>query len=119
MAYTLQDFKAEFFKALAHPVRIKILEVLRDGEKSVTEIQALLKLDQSAVSQQLSILRSKNLLYSRKIGTTVLYWVRDPLLFNLLDIGRAIFNNQLIGNQELLLQLDNEKLDLPTENGLG
>lgn len=55
----LQQFKAEFFKALAHPVRIRILEVLRGGEKSVTELQQALNLDQSAVSQQLSILRAK------------------------------------------------------------
>jgi DNA-binding transcriptional ArsR family regulator len=116
MPYTLQNFKAEFFKALAHPVRIRILEVLRDSEKSVTEIQSLLELDQSTVSQQLSILRSKSLLQSRKSGTSVFYSVRDPMLFDLLDIARSIFNNQLIDTQELLFLLDNEKPGPPTES---
>jgi DNA-binding transcriptional ArsR family regulator len=116
MPYTLQNFKAEFFKALAHPVRIRILEVLRDSEKSVNEIQSLLELDQSTVSQQLSILRSKSLLQSRKSGTSVFYSVRDPMLFDLLDIARSIFNNQLIDTQELLFLLDNEKPGPPTES---
>ncbi len=116
MPYSLQNFKAEFFKALAHPVRIRILEVLRDSEKSVTEIQGLLELDQSTVSQQLSILRSKSLLQSRKSGTSVFYSVRDPMLFDLLDIARSIFNNQLVDTQELLFLLDNEKPDQTVES---
>lgn len=110
----LQFFKAEFFKALAHPVRIRILEVLRDAEKSVTEIQGLLTLDQSTVSQQLSILRAKNLLQTRKVGTSVIYSVRDPMIYDLLDVARAIFNNHLIDTQELLAQLDKEG---PSPNG--
>ena len=108
MPYTLQNFKAEFFKALAHPVRIRILEILRNGEMSVTEIQNNLELDQSTISQQLSILRAKNLLQSRKSGTSIFYSARDPMIYDLLDIARTIFNNQLIGTQKLLSQLDNE-----------
>ena len=73
----LQTFKAEFFKALAHPVRIRILEVLRGSERSVQELQAALELDQSTVSQQLAILRAKQVVTARKEGTTVRYTVRD------------------------------------------
>ena len=117
----LQFFKAEFFKALAHPVRIRILEVLRDSEKSVTEIQGLLSLDQSTISQQLSILRAKNLLQTRKVGTSVIYSVRDPMIYDLLDVARTIFNNHLIDTQELLSQLDKEtpgaSSDKPSEDG--
>jgi DNA-binding transcriptional ArsR family regulator len=101
----LQQFKAEFFKALAHPVRIRILEVLRSGEKSVTELQQALNLDQSAVSQQLSILRAKGVLQTRKVGTSVVYQVREPLIFDLLDIAHTIFNNHLLQLQDLLGQL--------------
>ena len=108
MSNTLQVFKAEFFKALAHPVRIKILESLREGEKSVSELQTMLSLDQSAVSQQLSILRAKNLITTRKSGTSVYYSVHDLLLFELLDVARAIFNNHLIDTKDLLGQLENE-----------
>ncbi len=101
----LQQFKAEFFKALAHPVRIRILEVLRGGEKSVTELQQALNLDQSAVSQQLSILRAKGVLQTRKEGTSVLYQVSEPLIFDLLDIAYTIFNNHLLQLQDLLGQM--------------
>jgi ArsR family transcriptional regulator len=88
-------FKAEFFKALAHPARLVILEQLREGEKSVNELQAVLGLDQSNVSQQLAILRNRNIVEARKEGTTAFYRVRDPLLFELLDVGRKIFNNTM------------------------
>jgi DNA-binding transcriptional ArsR family regulator len=108
MNQMVHRFKAEFFKALAHPARLVILEQLREGEKSVNELQAALGLDQSNVSQQLAILRNRNIVEARKEGTTVFYSVCDPLLFELLDIGRAIFNNQLISSQELLHQLSRE-----------
>jgi DNA-binding transcriptional ArsR family regulator len=106
MPGTIHNFRAEFFKALGHPVRIKILEALRDGEKSVTQLQAHLGLDQSSVSQQLGVLRAKSLISARKEGTTVFYSVLDPLLFDLLDVANAIFNNHLVDTQQLLSQLN-------------
>ena len=66
---SLQAFKAEFFRALAHPVRIRILEVLGSGERSVQELQQLLGLEQPVVSQQLAVLRGKNIVRARKVGT--------------------------------------------------
>ena len=56
---TLQAFKADFFRALAHPIRIRILETLGFGERSVQELQGALDLDQPVVSQQLAVLRAK------------------------------------------------------------
>ena len=105
---TLQAFKAEFFKALAHPVRIHLLEILRKQEKSVQELQAELSLDQSTVSQQLAVLRAKNVVRARKEGTTVRYAVVDPLVGDLLDVARRIFNNHLTGTQTLLRALQRE-----------
>jgi ArsR family transcriptional regulator len=105
MNQALHRFKAEFFRALGHPARLVILEQLRGGEKSVNELQAVLGLDQSSVSQQLAVLRNKNIVESRKEGTTVYYTVRDPMIFQLLDIARAIFNNHLIDTQAMLQQL--------------
>ncbi len=105
MNQALHRFKAEFFRALGHPARLVILEQLRTGEKSVNELQAVLGLDQSSVSQQLAVLRNKNIVESRKEGTTVYYQVRDPMIFELLDIARAIFNNHLIDTQAMLQQL--------------
>jgi DNA-binding transcriptional ArsR family regulator len=104
----LQRFKAEFFRALSHPIRIRILETLAAGAHSVQQLQAALRVDQPIVSQQLSILRAKNIVVARKTGTTVIYSVRDPLLADLLHVARRIFNNQLIGSQSLLRELQRE-----------
>ncbi len=104
----LQSFKADFFKALAHPIRIRILELLRSRDRSVQELQALLDLDQSTVSQQLAVLRAKNIVTARKEGTTVRYAIRDALVADLLDVARRIFNNQLTGTQTMLRQLRRE-----------
>ena len=107
-ASDLQRFKADFFKALAHPIRIWLLDVLRVRERSVQELQAALGLDQSTVSQQLAILRAKHVVVARKEGTTVRYAVRDPLVGNLLDVARRIFNNQLAGTRTMLRELQRE-----------
>jgi DNA-binding transcriptional ArsR family regulator len=105
----LQAFKAEFFRALAHPVRIRILEILSAGDRSVQELQDALQLDQPLVSQQLAVLRGKNIVVARKLGTTVKYSVRDPLVGDLLKTARVIFENQLTGTQTMLRELRKEK----------
>jgi DNA-binding transcriptional ArsR family regulator len=104
----LQVFKAGFFRALAHPVRIRILELLVNGERSVQELQEALGLEQPVVSQQLAVLRSNNIVSGRKEGVSVRYAVRDPLIGALLDTARQIFNNQLGGTRDLLRQLKRE-----------
>lgn len=108
MNQVVHQFKAEFFKTLAHPARLAILDHLRAGEKSVNELQVLLDTDQSTVSQQLARLRSGNLVDTRKDGTSVYYSVRDPMIFQLMDVAREIFNRQLISHQALLQQLNGE-----------
>lgn len=105
----LPTFKADFFRALAHPVRIRILEVLVHGERTVGQIQQELGLEQSLVSQQLANLRAKNIVAPRKHGTTVHYTLRDPLLGELLNLARRIFNNHLVGTQGLLRELQRER----------
>src|SRR5262245_9872945 len=104
----LQIFKAAFFKALAHPTRIRILEVLVGGERSVQELQDRLELGQSVVSQQLAVLRAGGILNSRKEGASVRYAVRDPLVADLLAVARRIFSNQLVSSQGLLRELRDE-----------
>jgi DNA-binding transcriptional ArsR family regulator len=105
---TLQEFKADFFRALAHPIRIRILETLSSGEQSVHELQQQLDLDQPVVSQQLAILRAKNIVSPRKLGTTVKYALSDPLVAKLLLIAREIFNNHLVDTQSMLKELRRE-----------
>lgn len=104
----LQAFKAEFFKALAHPVRIRILEILVHGSRSVHELQEALGLDQPLVSQQLAVLRARNVVEARKEGTSVQYAVRDATLRELLDVARRIFDRHLIGTQSMLRELRRE-----------
>jgi ArsR family transcriptional regulator len=104
----LPAFKAEFFRALGHPVRIRILEVLVNGERSVQELQEALGLGQPVVSQHLASLRAKNIVKARKDGTAVRYTVRDACLRDLLAISRRIFDNQLIDTQTMLRALRRE-----------
>jgi ArsR family transcriptional regulator len=105
MGGQLQIFKTEFFRALAHPIRIGILEILSDGDRSVQELQDELKVDQPLVSQQLAVLRGKNIVASRKLGTTVKYAIRDPLVGDLLKTARLIFENHLKDTQTMLREL--------------
>ena len=104
----LQTFKAEFFKALGHPVRIRLLEVLIGGERSVQELQEALDLEQPIVSQHLAMLRAKNIVKARKEGTTVWYSVRVPLIGELLSLARRVFDSQLIHSQTMLRELRRE-----------
>jgi ArsR family transcriptional regulator len=107
--YELQGLKAEFFKALGHPTRVRILEILRHGARSVNDLGASLDLDQSSVSQHLAVLRAKNVVQARKEGTTVRYTVRDAAVGDLLDVARRIFSRHLEGTQTMLRELQREQ----------
>jgi DNA-binding transcriptional ArsR family regulator len=108
IAGELQAFKARFFRALAHPTRIRLLEILGRGGRTVQELQDALTLDQPIVSQQLAVLRNQGIVSARKEGLSVRYTLRDPLVGDLLDVARRIFNNQLAGTRGLLRQLRRE-----------
>ena len=101
----LAQLKSEFFKALAHPLRIRILDELRSGEIGVNALGARLDVEQSSLSQQLAILRSRNLVITRKEGLNVFYSISDPEIFRLLDVAKKIFNRQLVGVRDMLRQL--------------
>ena len=87
--------KAEFFRLLGHPARVRILELLRAGERSVGDLQAELGLDSSSTSQQLTAMRRQGVLESRRVGTSVLYRVKDPRMFELLEVAKQILLAQL------------------------
>lgn len=105
----LDAFRAEFFRVLGHPMRIKILRLLRAGEKSVTELQENLELDSSATSQHLTALRTKNIVVMRKEGTRVFYAVRDIQIYQLLDTAKEMFNRHLIDSRAMLDELEHEE----------
>ncbi|PGL73221.1 metalloregulator ArsR/SmtB family transcription factor [Bacillus sp. AFS055030] len=108
MNLELQQFKADFFKALGHPLRIRILEILSEGERNVNELQNLIGSEGSAVSQQLAILRNKNIVYGIKEGNKVTYYLRDPIISELLVVARQIFNNHLVDTISMLDKFNEE-----------
>jgi DNA-binding transcriptional ArsR family regulator len=104
MSESLQGFKAELFKALAHPARIRILELLRECEMSVGELQVALGIEGSTVSQQLAVLRMKNLVDTRKSGNNIYYRLRDPQVNDLLAVARRMFDAHLVQLQSMSIE---------------
>ena len=105
MRQQLSEFKADFFKALAHPLRISILDALRDGELTVNEISQRLEVEQANASQQLAVLRNRNIVVTRKEGANVYYSVSDKSIFKLLDAAKEIFNHHLVGVRSMLEEI--------------
>ena len=105
MRQQLSEFKAEFFKALAHPLRVSILDALRDGELTVNEISQRFEVEQANASQQLAVLRNRNIVITRKEGANVFYSVRDKSIFKLLDAAKEIFNHHLVGVRSMLEEI--------------
>lgn len=105
MTTPIHQVKAEFFKTLGHPARIRVLELLREGERPVSELILETGLEASHLSQQLGIMRRANLIQARKVGSSVLYSVSDPQIFDLLETAKHIIRNSLAETQELLQQM--------------
>jgi DNA-binding transcriptional ArsR family regulator len=94
--------KAQLFRVLGHPVRIRMLEILSDGERTVGELQAELNLDSSSTSQHLAALRQQGVLQSRRAGTSVYYSIRDPRVSQLLAVAKQILTSALSDSHTLL-----------------
>ena len=106
MARPIYEVKAEFFKTLAHPARIRVLEVLSDGERPVNELLPLVGIEPSHLSQQLAVLRRAGVVRSRREGSSVFYEVVDKRLFALLDEAKNILTTSLSESRELLRDLE-------------
>lgn len=112
----IPQLKAELFKALAHPARIQIMEVLCTGEHAVGEIQPLVGIEPSHLSQQLAVLRKAGLVATRKEGTSVHYSLRDPRIAELLAVAKQVLINMLGESQALLADLaDGGQAAAPTK----
>ncbi|HEY5617990.1 MAG TPA: metalloregulator ArsR/SmtB family transcription factor [Vicinamibacterales bacterium] len=105
----LQALKADLFRALAHPVRIRVLELLAFKERSVQELQDALGVDQPVVSQHLAVLRSRLLVTARKKGTLAYYALRSPLVAELLRVSRELLSHRLAESQSMLRELRRER----------
>jgi DNA-binding transcriptional ArsR family regulator len=102
----VHEVKANLFRVLGHPARVRILELLREGERSVGALQAELALDSSGTSQHLAALRRIGLVESRREGTSVYYRVEHDAVFELLEAGRAIIGKRLTDQQSILRDLE-------------
>jgi DNA-binding transcriptional ArsR family regulator len=101
----IHHVKAEFFRVLGHPVRVRILELLRERERSVGDLQAALEIDSSGTSQHLGALRGAGLVEGRKERTNVFYRVKDPRTFQLLEVARQILTSHFEESQAILGEL--------------
>lgn len=104
-ATPIHKVKAEFFRTLGHPARMRVLELLRDGEMTVGDLQAELGIDSSGASQHLSAMRRQGILEARKEGTSVFYKVRDPRVFQMLESARQVIGSHLEEANALLGEL--------------
>lgn len=102
----LAEAKAELFKAMAHPARIRVLELLAEGERSVGELADHTGLELSHLSQQVSVLRRAGVVDSRRVRSTVICTLRDPITAQLLAVARELLTNNLRQGQALLAELD-------------
>jgi DNA-binding transcriptional ArsR family regulator len=106
----ISEVKAEFFKTLSHPARIRVLELLRDGKLSVGELIPKVGLEPSHLSQQLSALRRANIVDSRKKGSTVYYSITDHRIFELLEVAKQIIASSLTEARDLLEEIESPHL---------
>jgi ArsR family transcriptional regulator len=104
MTEPIQVLKAEFFKAMAHPARIRMLELLSEGEHSVGELTDAVGLEGSHVSQQLGVLRRANLVNSRKEGTSAYYSLADRRIAKVLQLSKEILLTYLTSTADLLAE---------------
>jgi len=105
MQQALRRFKADIFQALAHPTRIAIVEMLRDGEMPGGAIVARLGVEQANASQHLAVLRAKRIVVNRKEGNQVFYALHSDRLVEILDAMRLYFQEHLSEAIEMLEEI--------------
>ena len=98
---SIYELQAEISKTLAHPLRIAILHYLRDGEKTVNDLTQTLGASQSNISQHLALLRQRQIVKTRKEGSTVYYRVASPKISQACDMVREVLLEQLNQKQEM------------------
>ncbi len=103
----ISDAKADLFKALAHPARVRVLELLAEGEHTIGELAEQAGLELSHLSQQVTVLRRAGIVDSRRVKSTVTCSLRDPQTAELLAVARRMISKNLRQGQALLAALDN------------
>jgi ArsR family transcriptional regulator len=102
----LYQAKAELFRTLGHPVRIRVLELLQDGPKQVRELLADIDIEASAMSQQLAVLRRAGIVTASRSGSVVTYSLAADDVSALMSAARRFLTEILAGRSELLAELE-------------
>ncbi|MEU6755659.1 metalloregulator ArsR/SmtB family transcription factor [Streptomyces sp. NPDC046685] len=105
MPVPLYQAKADFFRMLGHPVRIRVLELLQNGPMPVRDILTAIEVEPSALSQQLAVLRRSGIVTSVRDGSTVVYELAGGDVAQLMRAARRILTEVLTGQNELLEEL--------------
>ena len=108
MPVPLHEAKAELFRTLAHPVRIRVLELLCEREHAVHELLASIGVEPSTLSQQLAVLRRAGIVRQRRLGGEVRYSLMIPSIGELLAAARATLGVLLAEQAQLQADLDAE-----------
>lgn len=111
MSEPLYKLKAEFFKTLGHPARVRILELLSERDHTVAELLPEVGLESSNLSQQLAVLRRAGVVTARKDGNSVIYSITSPLIAELMAVARRVLTGMLTGQVAMLKDL---RADVPT-----
>jgi ArsR family transcriptional regulator, virulence genes transcriptional regulator len=98
---TIYELQAEVSKTMSHPLRLAILHYLKDGEKTVNDITEITGASQSNVSQHLAILRQRQIVKTRKAGSSIYYRVASPKISQACDMIREVLLEQLSQKQEI------------------
>ncbi|WP_069760190.1 helix-turn-helix transcriptional regulator [Streptomyces sp. LUP47B] len=110
MSVPLYQAKAEFFRMLGHPVRIRVLELLQDGPLPVRDLLTAIEVESSGLSQHLAVLRRSGIVTSTRNGSTVVYELAGGDVAALLQAARRILTEVLAGRNELLAELRNAEV---------
>jgi ArsR family transcriptional regulator len=105
MSVPLYQAKAELFRTLGHPVRIRVLELLQDGPRPVRDLLAEIDVEPSNLSQQLAVLRRAGMVTSTRDGSSVVYALSTPDVAQLLAVARRILTDMLTDRDGLLAEL--------------
>ncbi|MEQ4721819.1 metalloregulator ArsR/SmtB family transcription factor [Nonomuraea sp. B19D2] len=105
MSVPLYEAKAELFRLLGHPVRIRVLELLQDGPMPVRELLAAIEVEPTGLSQHLAVLRRSGMVTAQREGATVVYALAGGRVAGLLRAARELLTEKLAGQNELLSEL--------------
>lgn len=115
----VHELKAELFKALGHPVRVRVLELLSEHERPVSELLAETGLEASHLSQHLAVLRRTGVVVARREGNGVHYQTAHPSVAELLTAARTFLVSTLSGTRAVLSDLERQGAPQPPSDGSG